>query len=266
MEPLEKNAEPSRAAIYAALHAAGIVTAEGGITGPLLDTPDAAVFALIERRELALALYVAADKRRRKTPIEKAACHHQYELAEAAVEELADVPAATAEGALAKAAIALPIIGAFHRLVVSALRDALGAPTAAARPEPATGRSTRRRSPRLAALAAAGILTPEGEVAGVAEADPDASLFRLLADMEGERDAGRPFDPSGPRPWAADRVARVKKYLELEKVVASTRATTAPGIMAKLQAALPTDEWEGGMRLARSAILDLLSVGLPAPA
>ena len=259
---------PSRVAIRAALHAAGILTAEGRICSPMLDTPDAAIFALIEREALAQGLFLAAHSRRRKTPADRAEMLRQHAAAREARQRLADTPAATVEGARAKAAAALADInprrgggGCMVRLPVSALRDALAGPTAAPLPVVPIAGPKRRRVPRLAALAAAGILTPAGEVAGTAEAGPDVVLFGLLAELEAARDKARPEAPCGAETLPPARMSALAEFLRIEGAVIAMRATTSPGIMAKLRAAVPSGG-VGTMSLTRSAILDLLRIGV----
>lgn len=101
------NATPTRVAIRAALHAAGIITAEGQITGHMLDTPDAAVFALIERKASAKGLYDALWRQLHEAAAGKAEMTLEYEAWQQARRQLADTPAVTVEGARAKAAAAL---------------------------------------------------------------------------------------------------------------------------------------------------------------
>jgi hypothetical protein len=78
----------------------GILTAEGKITGPMLDTPDAAVFALIEREALAQGLFLAAYSQRRKTPGERAEMLRQHEAAREARQRLADPLIARQQGVI----------------------------------------------------------------------------------------------------------------------------------------------------------------------
>lgn len=74
-----------------------------------------------------------------------------------------------------------------------------------------------------------GILTPAGEVTGVAEAGPDAVLFGLLAELEAARDKARPDAPCGAEALPPAPMRALAEFLRIEGAVIGDARHHGPG-------------------------------------
>lgn len=235
----------SRVEIRAALHAAGILTEHGRIVGTWMEVPDAPLFALIEEHDLHWSLYLTLYSRKGKTKADRERMQGYFETTCRIRDALAAMPPITLAGVRAKAAFGLDRLtnggksdgGKTGSLLVSALRDALRGPTAAPAPT-------------------------DGNVVRLADHRADAVLIAKLEEMETARAIGRPEEPLGPgldlhQALDSDRMVAVRRFMALEEEIAGIPAKTAPGITAKLQAAISRRKWPG-IQIGAAAARDFL--------
>jgi hypothetical protein len=238
----------SRKALRGQLIAAGILTEFGDVSGAEFDHPDAALLAAIARHELRWNSYSEMRRRSRLTPSEKAARQDHYFAGDQARDLIVLLAAKTSKGARAKAEWVAKQFGPYrgkpyggmYSHAASALRDALRGPVFFTSDR--RGHAKRRQEIEFSAA-------------------NDDRLLAVLDEYKEVRRRARPDDlwGRGPDP---ETLAALYHMMALEADITRTPAITWPGIYAKLQATTPSAAIALHWAPLRSAIIDVLEVGL----
>ena len=231
--------------IRVGLQAAGLLTETGEVCGAEVDRPDARLLALLARHDLAWTTFIAIQRKRWRQPGETAAGHEHFATAEAVAEQVAAIPAATVEGARGKAQLAIARThGNIDAAAVSALQDALRGPAPPLSPQGGKLRRSQRQP-------GADVSTPPAE-------EP---LLALIHEYRSVRLLARLDEPYGTHRDPA-RAELIRRFIVLHDRLVQTPALSGPGILAKLQATLPSrgtgHKWQP---LLRSAMLDMVEFG-----